>query len=67
MSDHGHGSVDGPGYFSSQESVLYGIVWYCMVVGYQAGTEQVTSLVSQSHCGLSDLFCIDCSCIYFMY
>ena len=29
MSDHGHGGVDRPGYFSGQESVLYGIVgWW---------------------------------------
>ena len=29
MSDHGHGSVDGPDYFSGQESVLCGIVrWW---------------------------------------
>ena len=40
--------------------------WYCKVVGHQAGTERVTGLVSQGHCGLSDLFCYDCSCIYFM-
>ena len=33
MSDHEHGSVDGSGYFSGQESVLYGIVG---LVGHQA-------------------------------
>ena len=40
-------------------------MWYCKVVGYQAGTERVTSLVSQGHCGLSDPFCINCSYVLF--